>query len=95
MSSLLPLFALIARSAGISPFPGRIPLPPPRLLPFLPLLAFMGLVVGMFAFLAWPAYAKDAGEQAQARSNVGAETTDHFHLWTATMTVGKSSTGTS
>ena len=65
-------------------------------MPFLPLLAFMGLVVGMFAFLAWPAYGKDArdGEHSQARSNVGAETTDHFYLWTTTMTVGKSSTGT-
>ena len=58
MSSLLPLFALIAQSAGIARSPAGSP--PPRLLPFLPLLVFMGLVVGMFAFLAWPAYAKDA-----------------------------------
>ena len=68
--------------ARVQPVPRQDP--PPRLLPFLPLLAFMGLAVGMFAFLAWPAYAKDArdGEQALARSNVSEQTTEHFYLWT-------------
>ena len=60
----------------------------PAFVSMLAVLAVIGLAVGLFAILAWPAYAKDANH-SPAPSNVSEQTTEHFYLWTSTMTVGK------
>ena len=44
----------------------------PAFLPLMAVLAALGMAVGLFAILAWPAYAQE-GNQSQAPSNLTAE----------------------
>ena len=47
----------------------------PAFLPLMAVLAALGMAVGLFAILAWPAYAQE-GNQSQAPSNLTAELAD-------------------
>ena len=72
--------SLLLRFTRLLPFrwrrsPLTRPAAGPAFLPMLALLASLGLAVGLFAFLVWPAYAQD-GDQARAPSNLTAELAD-------------------